>query len=123
MIRYEIQAALIVLFMVLWYSNSYICTYFHPYDANDQSTYVYFERWYYLRDMIYEAMFFVGVGAIIFKPTTLSKTVARFGFVVIGASVMDKWFEGVFDYAWYDPLVWVVGAAYAFKYYWNEKTK
>ena len=84
------QLVLILLFLILWKFNTNICTYFYGYDPSDPGTFYLFEKWYYLRDQIYEVLFLIGFLIPFHKITRISRGALVFGLVYIGSSVIDK---------------------------------
>ena len=104
------QAVLLFIFIFLYFFNYDICSrFFDPYEQT--------QEWYYLRDRLYEGMFFIAVLASKFKRTLLSKALSIFGLVLIGFCIIDKYFLDVYlltdrDYFIIIPLAVSAGYIY-----------
>ncbi len=116
------KAALLLLFVLLWYGNSHICGWVYPYDYDKESTWGNFENWYYLRDQIYEFMFLVLASTGLYKNSRLSKAVASGIVVLLGASVVDKLIMGVFDFQIHDVYVFIAACLVALRIYYGGRS-
>lgn len=81
------QSILLIIFILLYVFNVNICAYFYPEYLIDYDVW---EQWYYMRGKVYEVIFLILLLIPFTKITVLSKSLALFCLIVVGASFIDK---------------------------------
>ncbi len=117
------RIVLIILFAALYLGNSHICTYLVPYDYNDPSTYHLYEKWWQVRDVIYEVMFLILLAIPLYKRSKVSRAILFALGLLIFFSAVDK-LQGVNEYHFHDLfilLVSIIAAFEAYRYYASRK--
>jgi len=92
---------LVILFIVLWFSNYWLAAYFYP---NYKIERLAWDGYMVLREMIFETMFFILLISSIFKPSRESRALIFATSVVVALSIVDK-MSGVLTYAKSDIIV------------------
>jgi len=92
---------LIILFIALWFSNYWICAYYYP---NFKTEYIEWGKFVFLREWIYEVMFFILLISSIFKPSRAIRALIFSTSVVVALSIVDK-ITGVSSYSYSDIVV------------------
>ena len=92
---------LIISFIILWFSNSWICAYFYP---NFKTDYIEWGKFVSLRETIYEVMFFILLVCSIFRPSKVTRALIFSTSVIVVLSIVDK-ITGVTSYALSDIIV------------------
>lgn len=93
--------ALIILFIALWFSNYWICSFAFPNIDTD------LEQWgkfVVLREVIFEIMFFTLLISSIFKPSREARALIVGTSIIVSLSIIDK-ITGILDYAYSDIIV------------------
>ena len=80
---------------MLWIGNSIIATWLYPEYTTDAIAWDSHDAF---RKKIYEVMFLIFIGSQFLKPSRLSDSLSVVGLLWIGASVIDKLFQGVISY-------------------------
>ncbi len=96
-----IKKVLIISFIVLWFSNYWICLYLYPNYEIDKLQWGKFNT---LREIVFESMFFILLITSIFKPSRETRALILATSVVVGCSIIDK-ITGVLTYAYSDIIV------------------
>ena len=92
---------LIISFIILWFSNYWIAGYIYP---NFKSDYIEWGKFISLREVIFEAMFFILLISSIFRPSREARAMIVSTSIVVGLSIIDK-ITGVLTYAHTDIIV------------------
>lgn len=92
---------LIILFIVLWFSNYLICGWAFP---DYKVDYLVWGEFVVLRGIIFELMFFILLISSIFRPSREAKALIVSTSVIVGLSIVDK-ITGVLTYAYTDIIV------------------
>lgn len=98
--------ALIILFIILWFSNFYIASWMHPEYLTNHSVW---DARVIDREIIFEYMFFILLFLGIFKASKLSKSLTVFASVLVASSLIDKHIHLQTTYTYYDPVVILFG--------------
>lgn len=96
-----IKKILIILFLLLWFSNWFIAYAFYPDVAEVH------KQWdgnVYLREKIYEGMMLLLLVLSFLTPTRSSRTLIAFAVPIVLLDIVDK-FSGIRDYAATDIIV------------------
>ena len=99
------RIALIILFVLLYLGNYYICDYFYP---NSDTIEADWYKWDDLRRTLYEAMFLILCIVSFWNQTVLSRSLAVGVAFLVLCSLIDK-IGGIFSYQIHDVIVIVGG--------------
>lgn len=117
------RTILAILFLLLYFGNTYICTWLFPYDANEPTTHHLYAKWWGARDVIYELMFVIILVSPLAKESKYYKAVFSSAAFLVLFSIVDK-IQGITQYNFHDVYVVLFALLifyYVYKFYKKKK--
>lgn len=109
---------LITLFLVLWFSNYWMASYFYPDYKTDIDAWYNFSNY---RKNIYEIMMLILLLTYFFKKDRIVKALFASSIVLVSCNIIDKVFQGILTYAYSDIIVIGFAIALGIYTYKNER--